>query len=208
MAITFPRADIFTASQIKTSSFLLNYRQSFSRDGGGRSTVVDFREPYWQASFVSAVISEDDCIELEAALMSLDGMARQFLVTDTRRPYPRRMVQGAITGVQITGVNFGRNLCSFAGLPPNAVLSQGDRFSFEFFGTHYLFALAEGKVANGSGVAANVEIRPRMPGAITFPRDVTLSRPTCSMKLDPASVSFASNGSLLGTVSFSAAQIL
>lgn len=96
MAITFPRADIFTKFRIQTTKFGLNFRQSFSRDGGGRSTVVDFREPYWEAAFVSATMGDDDCVELEAALMSLDGMARQFLATDTRRPFPRRMAQAVI----------------------------------------------------------------------------------------------------------------
>jgi hypothetical protein len=208
MAVTYPRADLFTAFAIKASRFALNFRQAFSRDGGGRTTTVDFREPYWEGAFVSAVLSEDDCVSLEAALHSLDGMARQFLATDTRRTYPLRMAQGVISGVQITGANAGRNLCNFSGLPANAILSQGDKFSIEANGLHYLFQFVEGAQADNAGVITAAEIRPRVPLSIGFSQSVKLSRPTCSMKIDPASVAFQSSGPLLGTVSFTAAQML
>lgn len=62
MALIFPIPDLFSRFPIQTSSFALNFRQTFSRDGAGRLTTIDYRNPYWEAAFVTATMNEDDCL--------------------------------------------------------------------------------------------------------------------------------------------------
>jgi hypothetical protein len=208
MAVSFPRADIFSQFPIQTTRFDLNYRQSFSRDGGGRLTIVDFREPYWQAEFVSAVMSEDDCLDLEAALISLDGMSQSFLATDTRRRSPRNLQPSAFGSPFVSSVKNGGNQVTFSGFSSGAQISQGDKFSVVFDGLHYLFVAVETKTASTIGTLLGLEIRPRFPAVIPTPQPITLLSPTCSMKIDPASLSFARQGGLVGTVTFQGVQSL
>lgn len=208
MALTFPIPDLFERFPLQTTNFSLNFRQSFSRDGAGRLTTIDYRLPYWQASFVTAPISEDDCLALEALLSSLDGMSRTFLARDTRREFPRRGPQSAAYGgAIITAFGTGRRDVSFTGLPAGLVLSEGDYFSVVVSGTPRLFRLAQGKTAT-LGSASNLECRPAIPGSVAANTPVTFAKPACAMKVDPASIAFNPGGNLLGTVSFSAVEAI
>lgn len=208
MALTFPIPDLFDRFPIQTTAFALNFRQSFSRDGAGRLTTIDFRLPYWQASFVTAPMREDDCLALEALLSSLDGMTRTFLARDTRRPFPRRGPQSAAYGAAtITAFGTGRRDVSFSGLPAGLVLSEGDYFGINISGSARLFRLAQSKTAT-LGSVSNLECRPSIPSAVAANTPVIFARPTCTMKVDPASIAFNPGGNLLGTVAFSAVEAI
>lgn len=208
MAITFPLSGLFDRYGIKTNSFLVDFRQSTSRDGAGNLTVIDYRLPKWKASFSSAVMSEDDCLEIEAELLSLNGAARVFLATDTRRPFPRKGAQSAVYGsAQITAVSLVNNTVTLSGLPANLDLSRGDKFSVAVNGIHYLYALAEPISANSSGVTGAVTVTPTLNPAVTAPRSAVFAKPPCSMRLIYGSIAFNPSGALLGTVSFDAEQI-
>lgn len=207
MTISFPLTNLFNRYSIKTTRFLPEFRQSFSRTGAGVGIVVDYRMPIWAAAYSSVVMREDDCIELETELSSLRGAANIFLAMDTRRPYPRLGLQSGVYGAAtVSAFNLTDNTVAFAGLPANLALSRGDRFHVVIGGNRYLYAMAEPITADALGATASAEVVPQLhpliaTGAATF------EKPKCAMRLVPGSVQFNAQGALLGTVSFEAEQI-
>lgn len=210
MALTFPLADLFTRFPIKTNRFTLDRRQSFSRTNAGVVSVADFRAPTWAADFVSAAMSEDDCIELETMLRALKGMVNPFYGEDTRRPYPRRGPQSAAYGSAALAsvVGAGRSEVTFSGLPSGLILSVGDKFSLAVDGIDRLFEVQEQVVASGAGVTTAVSVLPPIPAAVIAPANAQFSRPRVAMLADPSTVAFNPSGGLLGTVSFSAIEAI
>lgn len=208
MAVSFPLNGLFTRYGIKTTRFFPEERQSFSRNGAGAKIVVDYRMPIWKASYVSAAMSEDDCLELEAELSSLRGAANIFHGIDTRRLFPRLGPQtvSAYSSAQVSSVNLSANSVAFSGLPANLALSRGDKFSVLISGSRYLYAIAEPITANALGATAQVEVVPQLHPLISAGA-ATLASPTCAMRLVPGSVQFNPSGNLLATVSFEAEQI-
>lgn len=208
MTVSFPLAGIFDRYPILTTSFFPRERQSSSRTGGGSSIVIDYRMPVWRASYVTALISEDDCIALEAELSALRGAALAFYGTDTRRPFPRLGPQsGVYGGAQISSVNLEENTVAFSALPTNIELSIGDRFHVNVGGKRRLYALAEAGGTTGFfGNTAPLQVVPQLFPTVA-PGPVTFGRPSCEMRLIADSVTFNPSGNLLGTVSFEAEQI-
>lgn len=209
MAITFPLDGVFSRYGIKTTQFFPEERQSFSRTLAGAGVVIDYRAPVWKASFTSAVMREDDCLELEAELSSLRGALNTFYAVDTRRPFPRLGPQDAApySSAMISNFNLATNRLAFSGLPGGLKLSRGDKLSVVVGSRRLLYAIAEPATAAGGGGVTLTEVVPQLhpqiaTGAVSF------ANPSCEMRLVAGSVQFNPSGNLLATVSFDAEQAL
>lgn len=207
--ITYPRDDIFSRYMLKTTLFRPFFRQSFSRLAGGALVTSDLGSPVWRAAYVTGKLREDDVVEFEAVLNSLDGAAQVFLATDTRRDMPRLYPSGAFadTGVvHSLGVN-GKSL-RVSGLPPFFRLVVGDRFSYQISGHHLLHEVQEEVVANASGLTPEFDVFPHLPTVLTASTPIRLRRPVASMRVEPESVQATIGDNLVGTVAFSAIALL
>lgn len=206
--ITYPRADIFSAYRLKTTKFQPYFRQTVSRTAGGAMIVVDRGAPVWQASYVTASISEDDCVEFQAVLNSLDGSVQAFLGSDTRREFPRLYPEGNFSDTgSILSLGVDRRVLSLTGLH-GLSFRVGDRFSYQIGDIHVLHEIQEDVTANGGGEVGPFQVFPHVPPGLTTGTAVKFARPTCTMRIDPESVQYTAGGNTLGTVAFSATQLL
>ena len=208
MAITFPITDLFAKGNVKTTSFRSVDRQAYSRTAAGALKAYDFGLPIWAASFVTATMGLDDCVEFEALLQRLEGAVGTFTAMDTRRNMPRLYPSGSFpdTAVVDTLGGDGKSL-SISGLPPFFTISVGDYFSITVSGVPLLYRAAERSTADATGVAGLFGALPHYDPAITAGAAVKFKNPTCLMRLEPGSVQFNDGANALGTISFSAMQV-
>ncbi len=199
--------NLIQANRIRTLAFPLKMRQSLSRTAAGSLRGVDRGVPIWTASYSTATIGLDDCVEFESRLRELDGVIDTFIGFDTRRHLPRLYPSAAFSDtstINSLGVN-GKSL-SLAGLPPNFTLSIGDYLSVSVSGVPLLYSAISAVTANASGVTAEFKIAPHYDPGITIGAVVTLKNPGCLMRLEPDSVQFNDAGRALGSITFAASQ--
>lgn len=208
MAITFPITDLLTRGDVITKGFDAVSRQSISRTAGGALLAYDFGVSIWKGSYVSAVMSHDDCIDLEARLQALEGAVGTFYGMDTRRMYPRAYPTGSFTDSgTVTSLGVDGKSMSIANLPANFVINRGDYFQITVSGVPQLYRAVELKYANGSGISGTFGVLPHYDPAMTTGLAVVFKQPACLMRLEPGSVQFNDTGRALGTVAFTATQI-
>lgn len=207
MTITFPNATLFATWPIITTKFRLQPRQSISRQANGMPIAVDFGLAVWTATYISAPLEHGRCVQLEAALNSLDGAINPIFGGDTRLEYPYAYPTGAFTdaGAILAWGGSGKSV-SMNGLPAGFIITAGDYFRLATGGVRYLFQAVESITANGSGVTADFEIRPHYPTGASGTPLVFFKKPQMAMIVDPATVAFADEGSLTGTVTFATLQ--
>lgn len=202
-----PILDLIQTGKIKTLMFQLKFRQELSRTRGGSLRGVDHGVPIWTASFSTAQIVVDDCVEYEARLNQLGGVIDVFLAGDTRRNMPRLYPTGVFsdTATIATLGGDGKSM-SLTGLPAGFVLSIGDYFQVTNAGVPLLFSIMTKVTANGSGVSPVFAIAPHYDPSMTTGMAVILKNPGCWMRLEPGSVQFNDADRALGSVSFSGSQ--
>lgn len=207
MPLSFPLASLFNNEFFTTKQFFLVGRQDWSQKASGPIIVRDYGMPLWVASFTTATISHDDCIDVEARLMALDGMARKFYAWDTRRPYPRAYPTGNFTDsgtVQSTPSNV--NQIALTGLPSGFQISVGDRFSIDHGdGGMSLYVACEDVTATG-GNTGDFAVRPPVHPNVSPGDSVEFKKPKAIFTLTEEQPQFNDAGQVLGTVSFKAIQ--
>jgi hypothetical protein len=203
VAIAYPRSDIITTGQIVTESFELVPRQQITRRGNGTLITADLADPIWKAAYTTAVMNEDDCLEMQAKLDSLDGSLQLFNANDTRRTYPRNYRTGSFTdaGQVFSLVGDGVSLV-LNNLPANFAMRTGDYFRYASGGRRYLHRLMEDNTASAGGVSGTLVVRPFLAAGLTTTTAVFFKSASCRMKIEPGSVQYNSAGRTLGTVSF------
>lgn len=206
MAISFPVITLLT-NKVLTTKFRLVARQSVSRTAGGALLAYDHGVAIWTASYETVKMSYDDCVDFEAQLHAIEGVAGSFYGRDTRRTYPRNYPTGSFsdTGTVLSLNADGKSL-AFTGLPAGFVINRGDYFQVAVGGTPRLYQMAESVTANGSGVTAEKTAEPHYDPAMTTGTAVVFQNPACVMRLEPGSIQFNDQGRAVGTVTFSAMQ--
>ena len=208
MAITFPITNLLTRGQVLTKAFDSVNRQSYSRMAGGGAIAYDFGSAIWKASYATATMGYDDCIDFEARLQALEGAVGTFYGMDTRRWYPRNYPSGVFTdsGVVSSLGGDGKSM-AISGLPASFAISIGDYFQITVSSVPLLYRAIEAVTANGVGLTATFACLPHYDTGITVGMAVKFKQPACLMRLDPGSVQFNDAGRALGTVAFSAIQV-
>lgn len=207
MAITYPLTDLIGFG-IVTQQFKPQFRQQISRQPSGAVTGIDFGQPVWVASYVTATMSQDDCVDFEADLNSLEGVKGTFLGRDTRRLAPREHPNGGFADVATVGaINANRKALTLTGLTVGMILSKGDYVQIEVGGVKFLYQSRETVVVGAGGVTPEFEVHPTLHVSAAAGNAARLMNPACLMRLEPNSVQYNPGSSALGTVSFNAMQV-
>lgn len=132
-----------------------------------------------------------DSLVARAELLRQPGAS--FFVTQTVRSGPQADPDGAILGAAtptITTVASNNRDVTISGLPASYPLRRGDLLSFTYLSSPTRYALhriMSNVNANGSGVAANVELSPPVRPGYSTPMAVTLVNPVCKALIVPGS---------------------
>lgn len=213
MTISFPRTDILTMVDYsaETAPLKLMSRQELSRTAGGVTIGKDLGSALWFADFTTRPLPNDEAVQFEAVLDSLDGVVNTFELADLRRLYPKAYPTG--TGANdgtLLSVNADNKRLALSGLVAGQVISVGDYLSFAYGSSRALHRAVETVTANGSGVTAQFEVRPHIrPGWVLTPTtSVKLKNPRGVFTLVSGSVSARPAGAIHTVVSFQAGQYL
>ncbi len=210
--ITFPR-EILTGFPGWSKTFDLFYRQDRSRAAGGVTYTKDFGSPLWKAEYVSAPLRPNSLDRWRAIIDSLDGgiqtfkgwhLARKYPIAYPRGTFPAMVGGAAFSGVgALSFTSTSRKNVDISGFPPAYKFSVGDLIQI---GSTDLHRVMNDVVANGSGVAAGVEIRPGLWAGVNTGA-VNVVKPACLMILDPDSISSeASEETGWGSISFTGVE--
>jgi hypothetical protein len=174
--------------------FNLRYRQEFARSASGRLQGKDLGPPVWEAEFDSVPLGLGAADGLMADFLSLGGLRQSFLAYDPVRPAPLSVQGGSLSALQSASVvaafiSTDRARVRLEGLPAGFVISRGDRLGLRgVTGREYLFAVSEGAVASGLGVAGPFTVSPSVPVSIAAGAVATLIKPMIEMRLVPGSL--------------------
>lgn len=186
---------------------LVSRQELSSREASGKTYGKDFGDPLWVGSFTTTLIPNDDAVEFEAMLNSLDGVINLFEARDLRKPFPRFYPSGVFSDTgKINTIGSNNKSLSLKGLDAGFKLAVGDYLAFDV-GTHRaLHQVMEAVTASGSGVTAEFEVRPHIwPGTATDAA-VKLKEPSALFSLNPGSVSSQMTDGMYSSVSFEATQ--
>jgi hypothetical protein len=211
MAITFPRADVFTSIEFAEQKWRLVSRQELSRQANGVTRGKDFGSALWFAEWRTVNLKNMDSVEAEAILNSLDGTVNGFYAHDLRRPYPASDPDGSFTDSgEIHSVGLDLKSLKLKSLPNGFVLTRGDYLAFDYGAgpSRALHQVMEATTADGGGTTAFFEVRPHIRPGAEADIAVTLKKPSALMRLDPGSLDQVAGGTWFGNVTFRAFQSL
>lgn len=223
MTLSFPRTFPVSPSGIITRcNFDYTPVGGFSRALSGQ---IAFQETVggtlWELSMTTMGLNSDDFDLWHAWVLSLKrGDTFKGFDPRANRNYPLAYGPGVLSMTRAGGGAFdGTASITAAGgevisigsplfLPANYIVTVGDYISFAWLGGQYLVKALETKLANGSGVLANLSVGPWLRTGGTVPVTASLVDPYCLMKLKPGSWSGERPAGLYGPVSFEAIQTL
>ncbi|MBR0962257.1 hypothetical protein [Bradyrhizobium japonicum] len=210
MAITFPRSDILTLVGFEQPfTFEPVSQQEQSRLASGVTIGKDLGPALWFGSYTTEELHNDDMVDYQAVLASLDGIINPFEGWDLRRPAPRLYPGGvgANDGV-LASVNANNKALALSGLVVGQVISRGDYLSFDYTGGRALHQAMETVTANGAGVTAQFEVRPHLRAGWTLSTAVNLTAPRGIFTLMPGSLTPTQTRGKFGRLSFKTGQYL
>lgn len=218
---TFPLA--MPAAGPGSMAFELKRVDFLSPAAGGRIQGVAAGVPLWLGRYtLGGALGARRSDEWRAFVDLLDGPSRYFLGRDYRRPFPLAYLDSQFAGLTRAGggpfdgsaTTWSQTLTSdkqplldLEGLPAGLVLSRGDYVGFRWTtggeDRRHLVRLAEPAVADGSGVAAALAVRPAVHTVVPSTAVAHLDNPACLMKLVPNETNLGEidrRGSLSGVV--------
>lgn len=211
MSISFPRSDVMDVTKliIQSPGFYIFEMQEIARQRSGQIRARIFSDPIWKANFVTPTMTQDDCIDFEAVLRTLQRGLQPFEARDTRREYPRLYPTGVFNDTgQIAAFANNRTSVEIDNLDANFALKRGDKFSVTYGGVTTLHEVSEDVTADGSGATGEFDIIPSIGPDVPLNSIVRFKKPPCHMVIEPGTISYNPGASALGTVSFSALQFL
>jgi hypothetical protein len=180
--------NLITDDLVEQTTFKLQYRQEFSRQGDGRTIAKDIGPPIWTATFTTRPLPLNEVLALEAKLNSLQGSMGEFEAYDVRllgQSSSRTITAqspSSFTLDDATGLNVGEYLS----VP----------YASGFVGFHQIVGIATNVVSvvpairPGNGTVAN-----------TF-------KPKVVMTLEPDSIETTQTSPLFSRVSWEGRQVI
>lgn len=198
--ITFPR-DLPEAFGVTGLAFQLVPMQELSPLRSGGQIALDLGPSLWMAQWQCDRLNEQRLGVARAWLDTLSSL-NPFYAFDMLREYPFAYRQSRWQGLTVGGDPFdGTCLLTdvasngveidLEALPAGFVLTPGDYLAFDYGDSNELRALhrvSASKIANGSGVALALEVRPRVRPGWQENATVQLYRAACKMLIVPQSV--------------------
>ncbi|MBJ2150601.1 hypothetical protein [Paracoccus sp. IB05] len=190
---TFPLtlAQFFDLLPIGSVRFEPTENLEISETTDGVLLVADIGVSLWQGTFILSDVMHEEALEISPLINLLRRAGASFLVTDPRRPWPRRDPGGALLSgyaPKLIGVAANRREINIRGLPPGYQLSRGDLVSFTYgagplrYGLHELMAPV---AANSMGNTPLVEVSPPLRPGVLADADLTFVNPVCKAMLTP-----------------------
>jgi len=163
MAIAFPRPDVFDGIPFSAGELELMERQELGgREANGAQPAVSYGSGLWRGTYATDILRNDDAIDFQAVLNSLDGLIGAFEAWDMRRPAPRAHRDGSANNGVLATVNANNKAIALTGLKAAQIVSRGDYLSFDYAGNRALHQAMETIVADGVGATAEFEVRPHL----------------------------------------------
>jgi len=209
-AIIFPLTDMFATIGIADQVFDLVSRQELGgRQANGVTQGIDFGSALWLATYTTENLRNDDAVDYEAMLRSLDGVIGTFEAIDLRRSTPRQYRDGSASDGVLQTANENNKAISLSGLNPGQVVSRGDYLSWDYGGNRALVQSMQTIAADVDGVTAEFEIRPHLrEGSGNVGTNVNVKAPRGVFRLLPGSVTPRQVNGKFGVLTFQAGQVI
>lgn len=208
MALVFPKTDLIPALSIHDGRVFPRWRQEHSTTSGGEVLLKDLGPMLWGASYQTIPLPEQDALDLETDLLTLQGGINLFRGYDPRRAVPLSDSQSALSGVTVHSVRADRLALRLTGLPAGFEVSKSDYLSIDDGENLHLVRAATGGVADGVGLSPEFEVRPFLRPSVAAGQSVTLRYPCANFMLEKGSVSVDRAGPSRRAISFTAIQVL
>lgn len=210
MTITYPRNDVMSAQRliVQAPGFRLFELQVISRLRSGQLRGKSFSDPIWTASFATPTITQDEAVDFEAVLNSLNGL-QAFVAYDDRRPYPLAHSTGNFNdSAQINAIQNNGKTIQLYRCDPGFTVTRGDKMAVTFDGRTTLHQASETATpATGALTPTGFfDIAPNLPPGVLGGAPVTFKKPSVNMVVVPDSVSYNPAAAALATVTFQAVQ--
>lgn len=215
--LTFPLAldQFFMNLPIAQQSFYPPEALDVAETAGGEVLTADIGVSLWTGQIDLGPMTHDESGAVLPLLNLLKRAASSFLVSDTRRPWPRLDPHGLLLGSatpMILAVGTSMRELAFKSLPAGYQLSRGDLVSFQYGVTPVRYALHElvgSAVANTAGETSLIEVTPPLRPGADAGQPVQLLWPRCKARLVPGSIDAGtSSASITRDCSFRWSQTL
>ena len=191
MTIIFPRDDIMPAVSWIDQVFVLHERQEFSRQASGVTRGKSFGSALWMTALTTQPLSDEEAVDFEAMLHSLDGVVNGFFAGDLRRPFPIVHSDGVFddSAAVVHTVGVDNKSLRIEGLPVGFVISRGDYFSVTpSGGSPALYQAMETVTVDGAGISPIFECRPHLHVGTAEGYVVSFKEPVTVFLLEPGSI--------------------
>lgn len=209
-ALTFPlSSDFIETLKIAQCSFYLRNRSESSGTQGGMIITKETRSPLWYAKLQTAALYHADMFRVQAQIEAMGEVISTFYAYNPALYGPIADPDGAALGgasVTLSAVDPDNKLITLAGLPAGYVLQSPDMLSFDYGNSRALHRVVQGGAAAGDGTL-QVEVRPHIRPGYSIGAVVTLIKPTCEMRIVPATFDIQSSG-MTSQISFEAQQVI
>ncbi|MBT2321288.1 hypothetical protein J7E62_02805 [Variovorax paradoxus] len=193
--ISLPTGILFKRQQFGHQNFDLE----FSGGDAGASQVVVNGPPRWTCSLLSnEMLDLDQAAAWRALVLSLKGRVNFLAVSDLLNPAPRGTVRGGLTAA--VGAAAGSStLQIYAGSgQAGKTLRLGDWIGVNQGGSNrQLLHVQQDAVVDGNGIIT-VTFEPTLRVAVGSGSAVAWDKPTCLMRRNEQSGSWASEGAVQG----------
>jgi len=205
MAISFPNDDLMAEGRYRSQTFRPLRRDELSRQQNGVIRGRVLGTPLWFARFTTVRMDRYTARSFEALLNSVDGVTNPIYVYDWRAKFPAAYPNSGFTDSGEIGSLPSTTSLTLKSLPADFEITRGDMFHFNDGSQRSLHQAVESVTANGSGVTAEFEVRPALPGFAAVDKAVTFKRPSCRMVIVPDSVEIETEDDFT-TITYSAIQ--
>lgn len=174
----------FTSAEFTLGEALLR-----DQNGAGEILTATNGPRLWQGRMTLRA-SGQDVREALALLNYIRGANKTFLCYPPGHAYPQNDPTGALMAgrtILLSAVAVNNRDVTLSGLPANFALEAEDFVGIQYSGRYGLHSVAFRVVADGSGVATDVELQPPLRPGFTIGQEVTLVKPVMRAVYVPGS---------------------
>lgn len=165
--------------------FRLGFAQQLNPSGpAGYIQTLNRTAPFWVAQYTTPPLTGQAYRDTRRFLDRLEGSMNTFLAYDPRTPMPQAYPTATVfdnpwgATPRITAQDYTASTISLDQLTPGASILTGDYISVKVGLIWYLFRASADATANGAGIVAGLEVKPR-PNISSFATTVIRYRRAC-----------------------------
>lgn len=206
-SITFPYTTLLDDYDFTEVVFRAPPIQEYSQRNSGRIDVLDLGPAIWRADVRSGTLTQDDALNLQTDLETIQGLLETVKLWDLRRPAPLHNPTVDDSTFTVSEVDTDRDRIKITNFPENMETAKGDYIQIEDGTNTYLLKAARYHDHSGAGTSSWIPIQPTVPLPITAGDTVKMVKAGALFTIDPDSINVTQAGGSFGyTVNFSATQ--